>query len=121
MWDEYPHAVEYLVYAYLQICGRTIPGCLGASSPEHRDLEPTFKTRISSLIDAARYAGLERRDWSAAVEVVPRTPVSLAWVMRFLVPEGIAQFSSGLGAVAPSYPAAARAAEAPRHARARES
>jgi hypothetical protein len=59
VWDEFPHAIEYLVYAYLQ---------QGADDEAERQLErlhatarlePTFKTAFHSASTQARYA-LER-------------------------------------------------------------
>jgi tetratricopeptide (TPR) repeat protein len=96
VWDEFPHAIEYLIYAYLQKGAdddaaeqlkrlRTMP-----------HLEPTFKTAFHLASTQARYI-LERRAWNEAVMLVPREPASLDWD-RFTWPEAIAQFARGLGA-----------------------
>ena len=97
VWDEYPHAVEYLVYAYLQMAADDSAAAWVRRLGSTGNLEPTFKTAFHLVSTQSRYA-LERRDWKAATEVVPRTPVSLAWD-RFWWPEAIAQFTKGLGAV----------------------
>ncbi|HEX6942376.1 MAG TPA: hypothetical protein VF128_05580 [Gemmatimonadaceae bacterium] len=97
VWDEYPHAVEYLVYAYLQKAADDSAAAWVRRLRSTGNLEPTFKTAFHLVSTQARYA-LERRDWNAAMEVVPRTPVNLAWD-RFWWPEAIAQFTTGLGAV----------------------
>ncbi|MDQ6828901.1 MAG: hypothetical protein M3081_08550, partial [Gemmatimonadota bacterium] len=96
VWDEFPHAIEYLVYAYLQ------KGADGDALAQVRRLrgtermEPTFKTAFHLASTQARYA-LERRDWSEASLIVPRTPATLDWD-RFIWAEAIAQFARGLGA-----------------------
>ena len=66
VWDEFPHAIEYLVYAYLQ------KGMNDEAAMQLRrllataNLEPTFKTAFHLASTQARYA-LERRAWSEAV------------------------------------------------------
>lgn len=96
VWDEFPHAIEYLVYGYLQ---------KGADDSAHQQLqrlrttaklEPTFKTAFHLASTQARYA-LERRAWSEAALIIPREPASLDWD-RFAWPEAISQFAHGLGA-----------------------
>ncbi|HET9482780.1 MAG TPA: alpha/beta fold hydrolase [Xanthomonadales bacterium] len=97
VWDEFAHAIEYLVYAYLQQ-GRD--GAAAAQLARLRDtanIEPSFKTAFHVASTQARYA-LERRDWAAAARIVPRAPATLDWD-RFGWPEAIAQFARGLGAV----------------------
>lgn len=96
VWDEFPHAIEYLVYAYLQKGADD-----GAAAQMKRllatpSLEPTFKTAFHLASVPARYA-LERRAWSEAAMIVPRVPAILNWD-RFAWPEAIAQFARGMGA-----------------------
>ncbi|MGH9176847.1 MAG: tetratricopeptide repeat protein [Vicinamibacterales bacterium] len=96
VWDEFPHAIEYLVYAYLQKGDDA-----GAAAQLKRllttaRLEPTFKTGFHLASTQARYA-LERRAWNEAALLVPREPSTLAWD-RFTWPEAIARFARGLGA-----------------------
>lgn len=94
--DDYPHAVEYLVYAYLQ------EGADDEAAYETRRLrttariEPTFKTAFHLASCQARYA-LERRAWREAASIVPRQPAVVDWD-RFAWPEAISQFARGLGA-----------------------
>ena len=96
VWDEFPHAIEYLVYAYLQ------KGTDDSAAAELKRLgatprlEPTFKTAFHLASTWARYA-LERQAWTEAAQIVPRQPATLAWD-RFAWPEAIAQFAHGLGA-----------------------
>jgi len=96
VWDEFPHAIEYLVYAYLQKGAND-----GAAAQLKRlraagRLEPTFKTAFHLASTQARYA-LERRAWNEAARLVPREPATLDWD-RFTWPEAIARFARGLGA-----------------------
>lgn len=96
VWDEFPHAIEYLVYAELQ-CGAD--GAAAAQLKRLRAtarLEPTFKTAFHLASIPARQA-LERRAWSEAASLVPRDPATLAWD-RFAWPEAIVWFARGLGA-----------------------
>lgn len=96
VWDEFPHAIEYLVYAYLQ---KGVDGEAAAQVKRLRAtarLEPTFKTAFHLASTQARYA-LERRAWNEAVLLVPREPATLDWD-RFSWPEAIARFARGLGA-----------------------
>lgn len=96
IWDEFPHAIEYLVYAYLQ------KGADDAAAGQLKrlrataGLEPTFKTAFHLASTQARFA-LERRDWNEAARIVPREPATLDWD-RFTWPEAIARFARGLGA-----------------------
>ncbi len=96
VWDEFPHAFEYLVYAYLQ------KGADDRAAAELKRLratarlEPTFKTAFHLASTQARYA-LERRAWNEAARLVPREPATLNWD-RFTWPEAIVRFARGLGA-----------------------
>jgi tetratricopeptide (TPR) repeat protein len=96
VWDEFPHAIEYLVYAYLQKDDYD-----GARAQLDRlmrteRLEPSFKTAFHLASTRARYA-LERRDWAQAASLPVREPASLEWD-RFPWPEAIAVYARGLGA-----------------------
>ncbi len=110
VWDEFPHAIEYLVYAYLQ---KGLDDSAGAQLRRLRTtarLEPSFKTAFHLSSTQARFA-LERRDWAEAAAIVPRLPPSLEWD-RFAWPEAISQFAQGLGAAHLGRLAEARAAAA---------
>jgi len=96
VWDEFPHAIEYLVYAYLQQgaddwASAQVERLLGTGR-----LQPTFKTAFHLASTRARYA-LEREAWDEAARIVPREPAALAWD-QFFWPEAVAQFARGLGA-----------------------
>jgi tetratricopeptide (TPR) repeat protein len=97
VWDEFPHAIEYLVYAYLQKGMNDEAGAQVRRLLATRNLEPTFKTAFHLASTQARYA-LERHAWSEAVALEPREPALLDW-NRFAWPEAISHFARGLGAV----------------------
>lgn len=96
VWDEFPHAIEYLVYAHLQKGEDDRAAAEFARLRGTPSIEPTFKTAFHMASIPARYA-LERRAWSEAAALEPRTPAGLDWD-RFAWPEGIAWFARGLGA-----------------------
>ncbi|MBI3853615.1 MAG: tetratricopeptide repeat protein [Verrucomicrobia bacterium] len=96
VWDEFPHAIEYLIYAYLQKgdderAAAQLKRLLGTAR-----LEPTFKTAFHLASTQARYA-LERRAWGEAMSLAPREPPTLDWD-RFMWPEAVTWFARGLGA-----------------------
>lgn len=96
VWDEFPHAVEYLVYAFLQqgadqAAADQVARLLGTSA-----LQPTFKTAFHIASVQARYA-LERQAWTEAARLVPREPPTLDWD-AFMWPEAVSWFARGLGA-----------------------
>ncbi len=96
VWDEFPHAIEYLVYAHLQGGADDDAGTQLKRLQGTNRLEPTFKTAFHLASTAARYA-VERRAWTEAVALVPRQPSTLDWE-RFNWPEAITWFARGLGA-----------------------
>jgi tetratricopeptide (TPR) repeat protein len=97
VWDEFPHAIEYLVYAYLQKGDYKKAEVQLKRLRDTARLEPTFKTAFHLASTQARYA-LERRAWIEASQIPPRQPADLAWD-RFAWPEAIVQFARGLGFV----------------------
>ncbi len=96
VWDEFPHAIEYLVYAHLQQGDDVAAAHQIERLRSTANVEPTFKTAFHHASTRARYA-LERRDWKAAASIEPRTPAWIEWD-RFAWPEAIAQFAHGVGA-----------------------
>ncbi|HEY9449564.1 MAG TPA: hypothetical protein VIQ60_07405, partial [Gemmatimonadaceae bacterium] len=96
VWDEYPHAMEYLIYAYLQ---------KGEDDSAYTELkrlratprlQPTFKTAFHLASTQSRYA-LERHAWGEASQLASREPATLDWEL-FTWPEAIVHFARGLGA-----------------------
>lgn len=97
VWDEFPHAVEYLVYAYLQQGADTRAAAQLERLRGTPRLEPSFKTAFHLSSTHARFV-LERQAWAEAALIEPREPANLAWD-RFAWPEAIARFARALGAV----------------------
>jgi tetratricopeptide (TPR) repeat protein len=108
VWDEFPHAIEYLVYAYLQQGADDSAAAQVRRMDSTANLEPSFKTAFHIASTHARQA-LERHAWREAMALVPRDPPALAWD-RFPWPEAVTWFAKGLGAAREGDVAAARAA-----------
>ncbi|HZO18640.1 MAG TPA: tetratricopeptide repeat protein [Gemmatimonadaceae bacterium] len=113
VWDEFPHAIEYLVYAYLQQGADDLARTQLTRLHRTARLEPTFKTAFHLASTRARYA-LERRAWSEAMSL-PVREGALDWD-RFKWPEAVTWFARGLGAahegdLGGAHAAAARLAE----------
>lgn len=95
VWDEFCHAIEYLVYAYLQKGNDRAAAAQIQRLRSTSRLEPSFKTAFHLSSTKARYV-LERRAWNEAVAIIPRSPATLDWD-RFAWAEAIARFARGLG------------------------
>ncbi len=108
VWDEFAHAIEYAVYAYLQLSRDDSALAQMRRLQRTERLEPTFKTAFHLASTAARYA-LERRDWAGAMALQPRMPASLDWD-QFPWPEAVTWFARGLGSARSGRPQEARAA-----------
>jgi tetratricopeptide (TPR) repeat protein len=96
VWDEYPHAIEYMVYAELQRADDHAAQQLIRALDETPDLQPTFKTAFHIASTAVRYA-IEPHDWPRAVELTVPTDSGLSWE-SFPWPEALIWFGRGLGA-----------------------
>ena len=96
IWDEFPHAIEYLIYAYLQKGADDEAAAQLKRLRRTEHLEPTFKVAFHLASTQARFA-LERRAWNEAVSIVAREPADLDWD-HFTWPEATARFAHGLGA-----------------------
>lgn len=95
--DEFPHAIEYLVYAYLQQGADDKAAAELQRMLDTEMMQPSFKTAFHLASTQARYA-LERRAWDEAAALVPRCASGLDWD-RFRWPEAISWFARGLGSV----------------------
>lgn len=95
VWDEFPHAIEYLVYAYLQRGEDDEAAAQLKRLHATARLEPSFKTAFHLASIPARYA-LERRAWDEAALLCSRVPATLDRD-HFAWPEAITQFARGLG------------------------
>ena len=96
VWDEFPHAMEYLIYAQLQKGADDQAAAQLKRLRGTANLEPSFKSAFHLSSTQSRFA-LERRAWDQAAALVPREPASLAWD-RFPWAEAITRFARGLGA-----------------------
>lgn len=94
--DEYAHAVEYLVYGYLQQGDDANAQAQLRKLHDTANLETGFKAAFHLASTQARYA-LERHDWAQAAAIVPRQSTLVDWD-KFAWPESISQFARGLGA-----------------------
>ena len=92
----YPHALDYLIYAYLQRAedGRA-EAVLKAASSKH-NYQKSFMSAYHLAAIPARYF-VERQKWAEAAALPERAPESFPW-KRFQWPEAITQFARGLGA-----------------------
>jgi tetratricopeptide (TPR) repeat protein len=97
VWDEFPHAIEYLIYAFLQTGADDSAVVQLKRLRETANLEPSFKTAFHLSSTRARYA-LERTSWAEAAAIIPREPGTVDWD-RFTWPEAIGWFARGLGSV----------------------
>lgn len=91
----YPHAADYLIYAYLQ---RGEDGKAKSVLEDAIEKEPYQKSFMSAFHLAAmpaRYA-VERRAWRDAASLEPRRPDSLPWD-QYPWAEGLSWFARGLG------------------------
>ncbi len=96
VWDEFAHAIEYLVYADLQKGDDAAAAAQLNRLHGTPQLEPSFKTAFHLASTRTRYA-LERRDWAEAAKLAAREPAALPWD-RYPWAEAIARFGHGLGA-----------------------
>ena len=108
VWDEFPHAIEYLIYAYLQMGADEQAAAQLKRLQGTGRLEPTFKTAFHLASTQARYV-LERRAWAEALSLAPRQPSTLEWD-RFPWAEAVTWFARGLGAAHQGQPAETRRA-----------
>ena len=96
VWDEFPHAIEYLVYAHLQAGQDAEASAQLQRLLDTPRLQPSVKTAFHLASTRARYA-LERHAWSEARALVPRDPPALDWD-RYQWPEAITWFARAIGA-----------------------
>jgi tetratricopeptide (TPR) repeat protein len=94
--DEFPHAIEYLVYAALQLGDEATAVAAWSELSATSHLQPTLKTAFNLASIPARLA-LERHAWAEAAHLAPRRPDWVDWD-RFPWPEAITWFARGLGA-----------------------
>ena len=94
----YPHALDYLVYAYLQQGDeQQAQAIIDEVFTQEQLFQGTFISAFHLASIPARYA-VERRDWQQAQAIIPRNPDSIKWE-KFFWAEAISWFAKGLGAV----------------------
>ena len=94
----YPHALDYLVYAYLQQGDdEGAQAVLNEVSEWNEPFQGTFISAFHLAAMPARYA-LERRAWEEAQAISPAEPNSIDW-NKFHWAEAISWFAKGLGSV----------------------
>ncbi|HEY1141505.1 MAG TPA: tetratricopeptide repeat protein [Lysobacter sp.] len=96
VWDEFAHAIEYLVYAELQQGDDEAALAQLERLQAQPQIEPSFKSAFHLSSTAARYA-LERGDWASAAQLPTRTPDTIAWD-KYPWPEAVTWFARGVGA-----------------------
>ena len=95
--NHYAHALDYLVYAYLQRGeDEQALAVIEEISAKDEPFQGTFTSAFHLAAMPARYA-VERRAWSEALALTPRTPTSVKWE-RFWWAESVSWFARGLGA-----------------------
>ncbi len=95
-WDEQLHAMDYLMYAYLQLAqDAKAKGILDELNLIRKTNAETFKVAYAFAAIPARYA-IERRQWSEAASLELR-PQEFPW-NRSPWAEAIVHFARGLGA-----------------------
>ena len=96
IWDEFCHAMEYLIYGYLQMGNYAAAGAELRRLQSTQRLEPSFKTAFHLMSTQARFI-LERRAWKEGMQIKLREPADLDWA-RYPWAEAIGRFARGLSA-----------------------
>ncbi len=94
--QRYAHALDYLIYAYLQRADDERADDLLSEAKEIDDYQPTFASAYALASLPARYL-VERREWRLAAALVPRVPATFPWE-SFPRAEALTHFARGLGA-----------------------
>ena len=92
----YPHAEDYLIYAYLQQADETKARGTLASLDARNNYQPTFVSGYALASMPARFA-LERKQWSDAAQLPLRKPNTFPWE-KFPQVEAFTYFARALGA-----------------------
>lgn len=92
----YAHAVDYLVYGYLQLDNRIEALQVFEQLATHHPIEPTFPAAYALTAIPARLA-LEQKNWPQASQLKTQNPDYIAW-QKFPQVEAITYYARGLGA-----------------------
>ncbi len=93
----YAHALDYMIYANLQISEDAEAALTLNKINNHHPHQNTFPVAYALSAIPARYA-LERKDWAMAKNIKIRNPAYITWD-KFPHAEAITYFARGLGAV----------------------
>lgn len=93
----FPHAADYLLYAYLQQGEDKLARAIMEEALSKDHFQPSFISAYHLAAMPARYA-VERRDWREATELEPRSPDYLPWDKAAWA-EGLTWLARGLGGV----------------------
>ena len=93
----YPHAMDYLVYAYLQQGEDAKALAAVQEALSKGKYQGTFVSAFHLAAMPARYS-VERKDWEAAAVLPPLTPADLPWD-RYQWAEAQTWFARGLGSI----------------------
>ena len=92
----YAHALDYLMYGYLQRAQDTEARTVLEELREEERYQPAFGAAYALAAVPARWH-VERRDWEGAAELEPRIPGAFPWD-DFPESEAMSHFARGLGA-----------------------
>lgn len=90
------HALDYLMYAYLQQANDEAAREVLGELRDGRRVQENFAAAYHLATLPSRYA-VERRDWKATAAIEPRSPGYIDW-NRWAWPEAVSHFARGLGA-----------------------
>ena len=105
----YPHAMDYLMYGYLQRAQDAQARGVLEEIRSREGYQPAFGSAYALAAIPARWH-VERRDWAGAAELETRVPETFPWE-RFPAAEAMTYFARGLGAARSGDVEGARAAE----------
>ncbi len=103
----YPHAMDYLMYGYLQKGEDERARAVLEEIRSRENFQPHLATAYALAAIPARWH-VERRDWAGAAELEVGVPEGFPWD-RFPGAEAMSHFARGLGAVRSGAPDEARA------------
>jgi tetratricopeptide (TPR) repeat protein len=91
----YPHALDYLIYGYLQTAENKRAEKVLAAMNQHKGYQPSFVSGYAlAAIPARQY--LELRQWELAAKLPVQKPEDFPWE-KFPELEAISYFAKGLG------------------------
>lgn len=102
----YVHAIDYLVYGYMQTNNASDAIKAANAINSHHPIQATFPAAYALSIIPARLT-LERHDWLTASQLKTRVPEYFDWD-KFPQVEAITYFAKGLGAARSNNAAAAK-------------